>query len=37
MNYVAPISSINVFITDSEADGAFMEKIRELDIKVIIK
>jgi len=37
MNYVAPISRINVFITDSEADEAFMEKIRELDIRVIIK
>jgi DeoR/GlpR family transcriptional regulator of sugar metabolism len=37
MNHVAPISMINVFITDSEADEAFMEKIRELDIRVIIK
>jgi hypothetical protein len=37
MNYVAPISSINVFITDSEADEAFKEKLKELDIKVIIK
>ena len=37
MNYVAPVSRINVFITDSEADEIFIEKIKELDIKVIIK
>jgi DeoR family fructose operon transcriptional repressor len=36
MNYVAPISSINVFITDSEADEAFIEKLKEHVIRVII-
>jgi DeoR family transcriptional regulator, fructose operon transcriptional repressor len=37
MNYVAPISSINVLITDSEADKAYMEKLKEHDMWVIIK
>jgi hypothetical protein len=41
MNYATPVDRINilstVFITDSQADTAFMEKIKELDIKVIIK
>ena len=37
MNYVAPISRINVFITDTEADEAFMEKLKALDIRVIVK
>jgi DeoR family fructose operon transcriptional repressor len=37
MNYVAPISSINIFITDSKADEVFMEKLRDIDIRVIVK
>ena len=37
MNYVAPVHMINTFITDTEADEEFIEKLKELDIKVIIK
>ena len=37
MNYVAPVSIITTFITDTKADEGFIEKLKELDIKVIIK
>ena len=37
MNYVAPVNAINTFITDSGADEEFIEKLRELDIKIIIR
>jgi len=37
MNYVAPVHMINTFITDSEADEEFIEKLKELDIRIIIK
>lgn len=37
MNFVAPIKSINIFITDSEADKDFLKKIRELGINAIVK
>ena len=37
MNYVAPVHMINTFITDSEADEQFIEKLKELDIRIIIK
>lgn len=37
MNYVAPVNIINTFITDGEADEDFIEKLKELDIRVIIK
>ncbi|MCL4377093.1 MAG: DeoR/GlpR family DNA-binding transcription regulator [Actinobacteria bacterium] len=37
MNFVAPIQKINVLITDSEADREFLEKIKELEIEIIIK
>ena len=37
MNFVAPIKSIDIFITDSEADKDFLEKIKELGIAVVIK
>lgn len=37
MNFVAPIKSINVFITDSETNDVFLEKLRQLGITVVIK
>jgi DeoR/GlpR family transcriptional regulator of sugar metabolism len=37
MNFVAPISDIDILITDTEADKEFLEKIKELDIEIIIK
>ena len=37
MNYVEPVHMINTFITDSEADEEFIEKLKELDIRIIIK
>ena len=37
MNFVAPIKSIDVFITDSGADKNFLEKIRELGIVPVVK
>jgi len=37
MNYVAPVSIINTFITDNRADEQFIEKLKELGIKIIIK
>ena len=37
MNYVAPVHMINTFITDSEADEEFIEKLKELDVRIIIK
>ncbi len=35
MNFVAPVSDIDILITDTEADKEFLEKIKELDIEVI--
>ncbi|MBN2072556.1 MAG: DeoR/GlpR transcriptional regulator [Actinobacteria bacterium] len=37
VNCVAPVNKIDVLITDSEADKDFIQKIRNLDIEVIIK
>ncbi|MHB1377863.1 MAG: DeoR/GlpR family DNA-binding transcription regulator [Candidatus Humimicrobiaceae bacterium] len=37
MNYVAPVHRITTFITDTEADEGFIEKLKELDIRIIIK
>jgi DeoR/GlpR family transcriptional regulator of sugar metabolism len=37
MNYVAPVKEIDILITDSEADNDFLEKLKELEIEVIIK
>jgi DeoR family fructose operon transcriptional repressor len=37
MNFVAPVSSINTFITDNETEEKFIEKLKELNIRTIIK
>jgi len=37
MNFVAPIKSIDIFITDNGADKNFLEKIQELGIISIVK
>ncbi|MHB8281076.1 MAG: DeoR/GlpR family DNA-binding transcription regulator, partial [Candidatus Humimicrobiaceae bacterium] len=37
MNFVAPITAVDVFITDSEADEKFLEKIKTLEITAIVK
>jgi len=36
MNFVSPIKKINVFISDSEADKDFIEKLQEMEINVIL-
>lgn len=36
INFVAPLEKIDILITDSEADDKFINKVKELDIKVII-
>jgi DeoR family fructose operon transcriptional repressor len=35
MNFVAPVKVINTFITDSEADRDFLEKLAEMEIEVL--
>lgn len=35
MNFVAPVKVINTFITDTEADKEFLERLKELEIEVI--
>ena len=35
MNFVAPASTIDILITDSEADNDFLGKLRELEIEII--
>ncbi len=37
INFVTPVDSIDVLVTDSKADADFIEKINEMDIEVIIK
>ncbi len=37
MNFVAPITAVDVFITDSEADEKRLEKIKTLEITAIVK
>jgi len=37
MNFVAPVKSINIFITDTDADKEFLEKLKTLDITTIVK
>jgi DeoR family fructose operon transcriptional repressor len=37
MNFVAPVKSINIFITDTEADKEFLEKLKILNITTIVK
>lgn len=37
MSFVAPITAVDVFITDSEADEKFLEKIKTLEITAIVK
>jgi DeoR/GlpR family transcriptional regulator of sugar metabolism len=37
MNYVAPVNVINTFITDCEADEEFIGKLKELNIRIIVK
>ncbi len=37
VNYIAPVNIIDVLITDSEADISFLEKLRNLDIEIIVK
>lgn len=37
INHIAPVDVINTLITDSEADNHFVEKLRSLDIEVIVK
>jgi len=36
MNLVAPVKVINTFITDSEADSEFTEKLKEMEIELIL-
>ncbi|MBM3706037.1 MAG: DeoR/GlpR transcriptional regulator, partial [Actinobacteria bacterium] len=36
MNLVAPVKVISTFITDSEADPEFLEKLHEMEIEVIV-
>ncbi|MBM3699431.1 MAG: DeoR/GlpR transcriptional regulator [Actinobacteria bacterium] len=35
VNFVAPLKAVNTFITDSDADKEFIEKLKENDIEVI--
>ncbi len=37
INHIAPVNVIDTLITDSEADNQFIEKLRSLDIEVIIR
>ena len=37
MARLAPVTIINTLITDSEADTSFLEKLRNLDIEIIVK
>ena len=37
VNHIAPVDVIDTLITDTEADVQFIEKIRSLDIEVIVK
>jgi len=37
INHIAPVNKIDTLITDSEADSQFIDKLRSLDIEVIVK
>jgi DeoR/GlpR family transcriptional regulator of sugar metabolism len=37
INYIAPVDVIDTFITDSESDSQFIEKLKSLDIEVITR
>ena len=37
MNFVSQVDAVDVFITDSETNNSFIETLKSMDIKVIIK
>ena len=37
MNFIAPVDAVDVFITDSETNGNFIDTLKSMDIEVVIK